>query len=768
MVDRTVSPTLCIVLSEHLTNHYAGPLARGAAYAATALGYRLIIYSLLDINLTRRDLTLDDLPLLPQCVDGYILPGFVEDELIAHCHATGAALLTYAGKHPGIPSIGPDNRAGARAAVAHLIAHGRRRIVHLLGVEGNDEANERHEGYRQALAEAEIPYDPTLVVPGNFRLGDSQIAVAALSTVGVTFDAIFAANDLSARGAMIALENAGLRVPEDVALVGFDDAAGSEALVPPLTTIRQSAFQIGWDAVVALGRHRLGIPLMSRVMVPIQLVLRESCGCRMWTPSATADWVEQVAARLGINQGPIVRPTEVTTWLAPLDQALDQPQLWMRRLDIAIAQAQDRCWYVPALRDYLPVWRAHQLAQGADPAMLDDLISQAKDRFIQTQEARYSRERLEREDRLNALTYLIDLLREYHQDEALEIAMRHLVHSGAHSALTALQAAAPNSNITAQRVHGETATQHWQGSIADFPPAMWLAPGDTLLLMPLSGRTRQHGLIGLVERDALTHIDLDDLVLRSINTYCSITLLNETLRELEIARTVQRSLLPPRVPQHPDFDIAGASYSARQVGGDLYGYYLRPDGRLALAVGDVVGKGMPAALLMSACVTTLAGMIKLGLGPGPTLSQTHLALEPYMGHTQYAAICLAYLDGALVRVANAGAIAPLLRARTGTQMLQVSGLPLGTPLSDSQPYGEIEVQLSAQDMLILSSDGIVEACNAEGELYGFGRLVAAISAGPTESAEAMLIHLFAEVTAFIGEAETRDDMTIVVARYHGT
>src|SRR5207253_4058039 len=186
--------------------------------------------------------------------------------------------------------------------------------------------------------------------------------------------------------------------------------------------------------------------------------------------------------------------------------------------------------------------------------------------------------------------------------------------------------------------------------------------------------------------------------------------------------------------QHPDFDIAGASYSARQVGGDLYGYYLRPDGQLALAVGDVVGKGMPAALLMSACVTTLAGMIKLGLGPGPTLSQTHLALEPYMGDTQYAGICLAYLDGALVRVANAGAIAPLLRDRTSTQMLQVSGLPLGTPLSDSPPYGEIEVRLSAQDMLILSSDGIVEACNAEGELYGFGRLVAAISAGPTESA----------------------------------
>lgn len=767
MVDRTVPPTLCMVLSEHLTNHYAGPLARGAAYAATALGCRLIIYSLLDINLTSRDLTLDDLPLLPQRVDGYILPGCVVEEVIQYCRGTGAALLTYAGRHPGIPTIGPDNRASARAAVAHLIAHGRRRIVHLLGVVGNGEAEERYAGYRQALADAGIPYDPTLVVPGNFRLGDSQLAVAALLAGGVSFDAIFAANDFSARGALSALESAGRRVPEDVALVGFDDAAGSEVLDPPLTTVRQSAFQIGWDAVVTLDRQQRGARLPDEVAVPIQLVLRESCGCRTWTPGATSDWEEQLAARLGIGQGPIVQPAEVMAWLAPLDQALDRPDDWIQRFDAAITRARERSWYVHALCDYLPVWRTRHLARRADPNALDALINRAKDCFIQSQEARHSRERLEREDRLNALTYLIDLLRQYQEEQIIEIAMRHLVHSGAHSALTALRSIAPNSTITAQHVHGAAVSQHWQGSIAEFPPASWLAPGDTLLLMPLIGRTQHQGLIGLIERDTLTHIDLDDLVLRSINTYRSIALLNETLRELEIARTVQRSLLPRRVPSCPDYDIAGASYSARQVGGDLYGYYSRPDDQLALAVGDVVGKGMPAALLMSACVTTLAAMIKVGLGPGPTLSQTHQALQPYMGHAQYAAVCLAYLDGPQVRVANAGGMAPLVRDRRSTRVLEASGLPLGTPLSDRQPYGEISVQLDPSDMLILSSDGIVEATNGQGELYGFERFVAAIASGPRENAEMMLVHLFAEVTAFAGEAEMHDDMTIVIARYRG-
>src|SRR5690349_7168436 len=123
MPNRAAPLRLCIVLSEHLTNHYVGPLVRGAAHAAAALGYPLIVYTPLDIDLSRRSLPLADLPLLPRA-DGYLLPGLASDVLLDHCRRSGALVLVYAGRRAGFPSLGPGNFEAARSLVAHLIAHG--------------------------------------------------------------------------------------------------------------------------------------------------------------------------------------------------------------------------------------------------------------------------------------------------------------------------------------------------------------------------------------------------------------------------------------------------------------------------------------------------------------------------------------------------------------------------------------------------------------------------------------------------------------------
>src|SRR5262249_30052226 len=391
------------------------------------------------------------------------------------------------------------------------------------------------------------------------------------------------------------------------------------------------------------------------------------CGCSVRALAEADDLHQQLASHLGVSQGPIVQPAEVASWLAPLDQALDMPADWVRGFDAALALAEARGWHTPALREYLPLWRARHLQEGASAAALDPLFEYARDRLSLYQELEHSRDRMEREDRLNGLTYLMDLLRDCPRDQALEIALRHMVHSGARGALVALQTA--DRNLTAQYVHRAVVHRQWNGAPGVFPPASWLAAGELLILMPLAGRSAQHGVIGVVERAGRSQIDLDDLMLRSVNTYRATIVLNDTLRELEIARAVQRSLLPREAPAYAPFEIAGASYTARQVGGDLYGYYPRPGGGLAVAVGGVAGKGMPAALLMSSCVTTLAGMINADLPPGRTLSQMHQVVRPYMGQGQIAGVCLAYLDGSQVTLANAGAIAPLLRDGAGTRML---------------------------------------------------------------------------------------------------
>lgn len=236
-------------------------------------------------------------------------------------------------------------------------------------------------------------------------------------------------------------------------------------------------------------------------------------------------------------------------------------------------------------------------------------------------------------------------------------------------------------------------------------------------------------------------------------------------RELEIAREVQLSLLPQQTPRYPHFEIAQISQAARQVSGDLYGYYQRPHGGLAVAVGDVTGKGMPAALLMGATVVALAGAIEADLSPGDTLTRTDRVLQPFIASRQNVGLCLAYFDPGQMCVANAGAISPVVRNKNGTQMLlDIGGLPLGTHLSSQFPYQSTSFPLTANDFVILTTDGLVEATNPTGQMYGFDRFEATVAAGPTVSAYAMLDYLLADWRGFIAQTEQQDDLTMVVVR----
>lgn len=236
-------------------------------------------------------------------------------------------------------------------------------------------------------------------------------------------------------------------------------------------------------------------------------------------------------------------------------------------------------------------------------------------------------------------------------------------------------------------------------------------------------------------------------------------------RELDIAYDVQRRMLPAKTPSHPNFDIVAISHPARRVSGDFYGFHQRPNGELVAGVGDVSGKGMPAALLMGAAVVAMTGAIEADLSPAEALKRINRVLQPHIISRQNVAVCLAYLEKNQVCLANAGVISPVLRTPSRTEMLlDVGGLPLGTHLSDELPYEETMIALSPGDLLVITSDGVVEATNARDEMYGFERFEAAIAAGPTNSAQAMLDYLLADLRAFVGKAEQHDDITVVIIR----
>lgn len=145
-----------------------------------------------------------------------------------------------------------DNTNGAFQGVTHLLRQGRKRILHLSGPLSSKPAEDRRNGYQQALASQSISYDPGLVFEGDYTMEWGYKGVKMAYDQAIVFDSIFCGNDLIAIGAIKALGEMGVRVPEDVAIVGFDDIYIATVVMPNLTTIRQPNYQMGYKAAEML------------------------------------------------------------------------------------------------------------------------------------------------------------------------------------------------------------------------------------------------------------------------------------------------------------------------------------------------------------------------------------------------------------------------------------------------------------------------------------------------------------------------------------
>jgi PAS domain S-box-containing protein len=246
-------------------------------------------------------------------------------------------------------------------------------------------------------------------------------------------------------------------------------------------------------------------------------------------------------------------------------------------------------------------------------------------------------------------------------------------------------------------------------------------------------------------------------------------------RELNLAQKIQQSLLPASQPTWTGLDLVCYSMPAREVGGDFYAYHTFEDQHglrhFAIAVGDVTGKGMPAALLMATSLTALQSAITHTSSPIDLLAELDLAIEPYTRAThQNCALCYAeitpptlILEPWVMRVANAGCITPLVcRANGAVEWVDIGGIPLGVGVSAQVNYTEAILTLAKGDSVIFTSDGVIEATNALDHMFGFERLEQAVARSPRLSAAATLTHLLAEVTTFTGPTEPHDDLTIVV------
>lgn len=254
-------------------------MVRGVEDAAYAASYTLIIASHPRSSKDSRYLDL----FKRGYVDAMVLVASAEiqEAEIRRAIDQGISVVLVQQAHEGIPSFVVDNYGGARALVEHLLKVGHQRIAYITGSDYTADNTERLCALRDVLAEHSLELPDSYIAMGDYLHGSGYKAMKTLLELPEPPEAVFAANDQMAADAIQVARECGLRVPEDVAVVGFDDISLARYTNPPMTTVAQPAYELGYQAAVyALERIGRTEPDSYQSKLPAQLVVRLSCGVK--------------------------------------------------------------------------------------------------------------------------------------------------------------------------------------------------------------------------------------------------------------------------------------------------------------------------------------------------------------------------------------------------------------------------------------------------------------------------------------------------------
>ena len=303
---------------------------------------------------------------------------------------------------------------------------------------------------------------------------------------------------------------------------------------------------------------------------------------------------------------------------------------------------------------------------------------------------------------------------------------------------------------------------------------------EATLIVPLIYEDRLTGLISLGEKKSGKFYRREDVNLLTIlANQGAVALENARLveeviekermeEELSIARDLQISMLPAECPQVPGFEIAAYSLAAREVGGDFYDFIEMGSNRLGLVIGDVTGKSVSGALVVSASRSVFRMLSEEEATVAERMIRANRRMKKDLKAGMFVALLYAVLDGAAGTLAlcSAGQTQPVRRqsVSAGAELIETRGdtFPLG--ILDEAEYEETVLSLSPGDVIVLYTDGIVEAMNPAGELFGFDRLLKMVSVSAGDTAEALLTETLARLSAFAAGSPQHDDLTLIVIR----
>jgi len=262
-------------VSTIFTDPYFPILIQGVSAACNALQYTVMLW-LAEPEYERR--TISQI-LHNGLVDGVIVSSMLMDDPIVQSLYKSKMPFILIGRHPtlDVNYLDVDNRLGGREATHHLLRLGHKKVATVTGPQNMIPGYDRYQGYLDALRDRSIKFQPDLVTEGDFSEMGGYTAMKKL--LPHLPDAVFVASDAMAYGAIRAIREAGLDIPDDIALIGYDDLPGSSRTIPPLSSIRQPVHRLGYvatESLVDIIRHPATQP--RHMILPTELVIRSSCG----------------------------------------------------------------------------------------------------------------------------------------------------------------------------------------------------------------------------------------------------------------------------------------------------------------------------------------------------------------------------------------------------------------------------------------------------------------------------------------------------------
>lgn len=719
------------------------------------------------------------------------------------------------------PSVEVDNETGVRAGLRHLIrTHGRRRIACIRGPSTSIEAEKRFTAYREVLAERGLAYDERLVTSGWYIREHGVEAVRfLLDERKVEFDAIVAANDAMALGALEELERRAIPVPDAVALLGFDDIDEGRHARPPLSTVRQPVREHGRRAFEIVLAQLDGLQVPQKTLIDSHLVLRRSCGCITTRGGMTSSAPPPVVTLQG--------PDDVEQWVVACCRALSEffaPRTGTEPLTQRLARAMingatlgDSRAFL-ALVEYqlerigrhrgdvlsaLPLLESKRreirgaVGVGAEREMLDNLLRETQAVTCEMAESAQAQLRYRAETQINRLLRMNEeILQTLDFVQLSRVIAGQLQSLGIGGCYVCIWEGA---EVPAEWARLVVACE--PGKAHELPPdgkrfaAKEILPAgyvsertaSTWLVCPMLRREEIITAYVVIVRGTAEAFVCDSLLDQIGSSFKRLALMEQVVaearlreaaererieKEMRIASQIQTGILPQRI------DVTGLEIScsmrpATEVGGDYYDVIAVDDG-CWIGIGDVAGHGLPTGLVMLMCQSVIGGLVRSqpDAPPEQLLSVANQLLHDNircrMRQDEHITLALIHCsaNGQLHFAGAHESIVIWRAAQRRLEQLEFHGVWTGI-LEDITPMTTGEyATLHPGDLLILYTDGITEARNGLGEVFGEQRLGAAICELHDAAVDAIRERILERVDAWMARQE--DDMTLVVARYLGS